>query len=340
MQAIDKQSDRELWNPAIHWWLHFAAAELGMKGTLGGTISALEHGGASGIPNTDPYSDYQAGWCAGDSPAAKWRRWSPVWFLVSRDGQGVLMAHYAPRNDLPPIQRARLDGELGMLASAALHVLRSDHVGRLLAACLDKDYEGRAGIIQSARRKTEIGVRAAHREWDAAAAERSRWHVGPWTGTPVARQVTCPICSTATRQLLSNWARSERLPRKCELCGERLREPRENALTGAPALRRPPRALDAPPRPADDGGRWEREYQRGQSDKRRTEELRAVLVVEKVCRAMEPTLLAARAIAATCRHLAITPELLAAKAVASACRRLGESEEAEHRRKEKRTRAA
>ena len=41
MQAIDKQSDRELWNPAIHWLLNMAPAELGAKGTLASTAPQL-----------------------------------------------------------------------------------------------------------------------------------------------------------------------------------------------------------------------------------------------------------------------------------------------------------
>ena len=171
MQAFDKQSDRELWDPRINWLLNIAPAELGSKGTLGGVISVLEHGGEiSGVPNTCPFSDYALGWCVGDSPAEKWRKWAPVWFGVSRETQAVLLAHYMPRADLPDTQRVAVEGALGKLACAALWVHEGEQLAKLITACVDKGKQGRAKIIGAAVKRTDEAVRVAHRSWDVVAS--------------------------------------------------------------------------------------------------------------------------------------------------------------------------
>lgn len=160
--------DRELYDPAIDWLLNAAQSELGETGTLAGTIGSLERGGqTSGVPNTDLYSNYQMGWCAGDSPAEKWRKWAPVWFRMKRSEQTILIAHYSPRNDLPEAQRVAVDGELGKLANAALWAIEGEALAKLIAACMKKDAQGRRGTIQAALRRADESVRMAHRAWQA-----------------------------------------------------------------------------------------------------------------------------------------------------------------------------
>lgn len=170
MDQQSRESDRELWNLAINWLLNVAPGELGAKGTLGGTINCLEHGGQlSGVPSTD-LTNYQLGWCVGDSPAEKWRRWAPVWFSVSRETQALLLAHYMPRADLPDTQRVAVEGALGKLACAAMWVHEGEQLAKLVEACVDKGRQGRSRIIAAATKRTDEAVRIAHRCWDAVAS--------------------------------------------------------------------------------------------------------------------------------------------------------------------------
>lgn len=168
MDQANRELDRELWNPAIDWLLNVAPVELGATGTLESVIAALEHGGeATGVPNTTPFSDHDFGWCVGDSPASKWRKLAPLWFALSLASQGVHLAHYTSRNDIPDTQRAAVEGALGKLARAALWVHEGEKLANLIEACVDKAREGRKPLIASAVKRTENAVRAAHREWDA-----------------------------------------------------------------------------------------------------------------------------------------------------------------------------
>ncbi|HWH39003.1 MAG TPA: hypothetical protein VNU21_04140, partial [Usitatibacter sp.] len=255
MQAIDKQSDRELWNPAIHWLLNMAPAELGAKGTLASTINSLEHGGEpSGVPNTDPYSNYQMGWCVGDSPADKWRKYAPVWFALSRTRQGMLLAHYLPRNDLPPATRARIDGAFGKLANAVVYV--EPNPERLFAACLDAKHQGRVEIIKAATKRADGAVRDAHRGWDAVAGDLTTWRVWPWGGNPLGREVQCPQCPYRFRQDAIEWAKTKyrSMPTDCPGCKAAMKEPPRDAEAYAP-----PVAVQI-----DDGSeaRWSAEYEK------------------------------------------------------------------------------
>jgi hypothetical protein len=247
------ERDRELWNPAIHWLLNVSGEELGAKGNLGGVVHQIEKGCAGGDPNTDPYSNYQMGWCAGDSPGDKWRKWSPVWFLLPLPTQAVLCAHYSLRNDLPPNQRVAVDGALGKLATAALWVHEGEKLARLIEACVDKKYEGRDKLIANATKKTESEVRAAHRLWSDTARSRGEWVLGEWSGYPLARHCWCPQCGAAIGQLAANWARGVRLPEECPACLTELRTPREperSKIADAPSCcAETPKHSEPPPAP-------------------------------------------------------------------------------------------
>lgn len=170
LSARETERDRELYNPAIHWFLNIAPAELGSKGTLGGTISTLEHGGyASGLPNTDPYSDYQIGWCAGDGAVERYRKLEPIWRNLPRETQGALLSHYLTTNRIPATDRTALEGELGKLAGAALWVHDEQQLERLIEVCKDKQRDGRKQVIGAAKKRTEAAVRLAHRTWATVA---------------------------------------------------------------------------------------------------------------------------------------------------------------------------
>lgn len=278
------QRDRELYDPNIDWLLNVAPSELGASGTLAGTISSLERGSqATGMPNTDPYSNTDVGWCVGDSPADKWRRLAPVWFRLRSQTQSLHGAHYSPIARLPEVTRARLEGALGKLAAAALWVNDGEKSERLLQACLDSEQEGRDQLIDAALRRTEQRVREAHREWREAMTDRSAWRTGLWMGYPMRRPVSCPQCDDHFEQQATAWARSDALPERCRSCGVKLREI-EGRLSVPPAPEPPP----------VDDGMWDAAFQKRlvfnakveavKAEQRAAAEAKAAKAIERACR--------------------------------------------------------
>jgi hypothetical protein len=167
---IDTDSgDRELFAEDVHWLLNVAASALGERSAHSGILSVLQHGGfPSGVPETDIYSNYQMGWCVGDSAPERWRKAIVVWNKLTRDSQAVLLAHYCgTRSDLPGSTWARITGALGQFAMAAMWIHEGEVLVRLIDACVVSDREGRDGIIGAALTRTEGRVRRAHREWFA-----------------------------------------------------------------------------------------------------------------------------------------------------------------------------
>ncbi len=84
----------------LMWFLTCGGSAMGERGTLGGIVAALEHGGqAGGVPNTDLYSDQQVGWGKSVYGDVEKHRWlSAAWLALSAVSQGVLLARYtAPR---------------------------------------------------------------------------------------------------------------------------------------------------------------------------------------------------------------------------------------------------
>jgi hypothetical protein len=84
----------------LMWFLTCGGSAMGERGTLGGIVAALEHGGQlGGVPNTDLYSDQQVGWgksVYGDIEKHRWL--TAAWLALSPGTQGVLLARYtAPR---------------------------------------------------------------------------------------------------------------------------------------------------------------------------------------------------------------------------------------------------
>jgi hypothetical protein len=57
-------------DPDLAWLLTCGGSAMGERGTLGGIVAALEHGGhPGGVPNTDLYTDQQIG-CLPSAPQA------------------------------------------------------------------------------------------------------------------------------------------------------------------------------------------------------------------------------------------------------------------------------
>jgi hypothetical protein len=93
----------------LMWFLTCGGAAMGERGTLGGIVSALEHGGhAGGAPNTDLYTDQQIGWGGAVYGDVEKHRWlTAAWQALTPATQGVLLARYAA-------PRARYRGDEGL----------------------------------------------------------------------------------------------------------------------------------------------------------------------------------------------------------------------------------
>ncbi len=161
--------DRELFNEEIHWLLNMAASALGERSAHSGILSVLQHGGfPTGVPETDIYSNYQMGWCAGDSAPERWRKTIVIWRALPIDVHAVLIAHYCgTRSDLPGSVWARINGALGDLAMAAMWIHEGEALAKLVEACVDQKREGRDDIIAAGAGRAERRVRQAHRAWYA-----------------------------------------------------------------------------------------------------------------------------------------------------------------------------
>lgn len=84
----------------LRWFLTCGGAAMGERGTLGGIVAALEHGGhPGGVPNTDLYTDQQIGWGKAVYGDVEKHRWlTTAWLALTPLAQNVLLARYtAPR---------------------------------------------------------------------------------------------------------------------------------------------------------------------------------------------------------------------------------------------------
>jgi hypothetical protein len=105
----------------LAWFLTCGDAAMGKRGTLGGIVSALEHGGhPGGVPNTDLYTDQQVGWGKSVYGDVEKHRWlERAWLALSDESKATLAARYtAPR--------ARFRGDEGYGARDR-YVEGSDH---------------------------------------------------------------------------------------------------------------------------------------------------------------------------------------------------------------------
>jgi hypothetical protein len=105
----------------LAWLLTCGGSAMGERGTLGGIVSALEHGGhPGGVPNTDLYTDQQIGWGKSVYGDVEKHRWLlGAWLRLATTTQSVLLARYtAPR--------ARYRGDAGYGAQDR-YVEGSDH---------------------------------------------------------------------------------------------------------------------------------------------------------------------------------------------------------------------
>lgn len=119
-QHVRGSTDRELWSPALAWYLLEAPAALGQRGTIAAVIAAAERGGASGSGSYDPHTDQQL------VEVRKARRLAAQWRLLSERHQRVLVAYYAGESWRPTDDRGEpltaLDARFGQLAPVVAHI--------------------------------------------------------------------------------------------------------------------------------------------------------------------------------------------------------------------------
>lgn len=200
-----KPSKQEHEDADLRWFLECGDSVLGARGTLGGIISALEHGGhgSGGVPNTDLYTDQQVGWGRHVFGEVERHRWlATAWHALTDRSKGVLGTYYSkPRAEFRSDEgfgardrfvegsdgatgrhgatRTGVEALLGEFASLAFE-LCSDPA-KLLVACREPDptKTNKGGLVvtdrdlQAQRRKLRADAiklaraasEEAHREW-------------------------------------------------------------------------------------------------------------------------------------------------------------------------------
>jgi hypothetical protein len=167
----------------LAWFLECGDSVLGARGTLGGTIAALEMGshGGSATPNTDPYSDAQVGWGRHVHGQVERHRWlRTAWLALEPATQRLLLARYTA---LPAQFRAdgcggpkksveAFFGDLGCLA-----LMVAEHPGSLITACNDPEPVDQKGKPEVAKRNQRRKARAAAHKaaQDANATAHAEW---------------------------------------------------------------------------------------------------------------------------------------------------------------------
>jgi len=191
---------RDGMDPDLSWYLECGDSALGKRGTLGGIVSVLEHGGhPDGNPSTDLYSDEQIGWARHVYGSVEKHRWlTAAWNALTPETQRILLAQYAP----PPAEfrsdegfgardrfiegkegvagehnptRTGVEALLGELACLAL--LLCEDPGKLLIACRDAEptKTNKAGlvVVDRERQAQRAKVRAQALQVARAASERA-----------------------------------------------------------------------------------------------------------------------------------------------------------------------
>jgi hypothetical protein len=155
----------------IEWWITCGAAALGEQGTSGQLIEALKRGRkdcASGVPNTDLYSDRQVGFGAwrGRGLVQRSRRCRAIWNTLKREHQEALMARYASRQ-WPPDMRSRLGEMAGVVWLVAEVPGDAAQVEREIATHCRRG--GR--LLMRWIERAKIRLDQAHAAWTAVAQE-------------------------------------------------------------------------------------------------------------------------------------------------------------------------
>jgi hypothetical protein len=202
-----RQRSEEAFDPDLEFLLVMGDAEMGERGTLGGTIAQLEHGGPfTGVPNTDLYDDQQIGWGNTVIGSVERHRWlSAAWSTLPKPVRFRLDLWYkAPpaqfRSDegfgakakdaCPSVEaitkygavepqkptgfhaRKGTEARLGRAAALAFHLC--DDPAKLLVACQDPN-KGKSGrVIGAALKLAEDAAKGDHAAWRTAKDEAKK----------------------------------------------------------------------------------------------------------------------------------------------------------------------
>jgi hypothetical protein len=174
-----RQHDPEAFDDDLEWLLVAGDSAMGAKGTMGGVVAVLEHGGQiSGIPNTDPYSDQQVGWSSIGVGLVEKHRWlSAAWLALPLDARGVLtLCYQAPRaehrNDEQTHTHTGAEAQLGRYAALAFNLTEAP--AALLDACRQPSKGKNGRTIARELRKARDAAVAAHALWGAAKGTASK----------------------------------------------------------------------------------------------------------------------------------------------------------------------
>ena len=171
----------EAYDSDLEWLLVMGDSVMGERGTLGGTIAVLEHGGQfTGVPSTDLYTDQQVGWAESSKGLVERHRWlSAAWISLPFETRARLnLCYQAPpsafRSDegfgardkcpavediernraiepqLPTVFHHRRGTEARLGRYAALAFRLCENPATLLVACQDPNKRKNAGVISRA----------------------------------------------------------------------------------------------------------------------------------------------------------------------------------------------
>jgi hypothetical protein len=179
--ATRKHHDPEAFDEDLEWLLVAGDASMGARGTLGGVIAQLEHGGPfTGVPNTDLYTDQQVGFGTTGAGLVEKHRWlSSSWnALGPATRKNLLFCYQAPRaehrGDEVTGSRSGAEAQLGRYAALSFHL--TDEPAALLEACRQPQKGKHARVIARALKRAREAAVAAHKLWrlvkDSAAKPR------------------------------------------------------------------------------------------------------------------------------------------------------------------------
>jgi hypothetical protein len=201
-QERRRRGEPEAFDRDLEWLLLVGESAMGERGTLGGTIAVLEHGGQfTGVPNTDLYSDQQIGWHRHTLGHVEKHRWlTAAWRLLKPDTQVRLLwcyrapaaAHrsdegFGARDKCPRVEdidnnreiepqkpngfhhAARTEAQLGRFAGLAFQLC--DDPAALQRACHDPNRGKNGRVIRTALKVAKAAAILDHAEWAGAKAK-------------------------------------------------------------------------------------------------------------------------------------------------------------------------
>lgn len=164
---------RSSYNADIEWFIRCGSVAQGERGTASALLEMLKHGrptGASGVPNTDLYSNRQIGWAEpsrdGGAPRpmaegeiARARRCLEVWRKLSPASREVLLGRYDSRQWAPGMA-----GALGDLTGVVVVLVGSKRA----ADRIRRSHEaiaGHASKLEEALSRAHPDVTIVRRSW-------------------------------------------------------------------------------------------------------------------------------------------------------------------------------